>query len=391
MVTLAQTITFTRSVHVPPAVVYRAFTEAPMLREWFCDVVQVNARVGSYLFLAWNGGYHVTGTFTELEKDRRIILAWRGKGEAADSQVTVAFEAQDGGTLITVTPDKANEHIEWDDALENLQSVVETGIDLRIARRPMLGIFPDELDEKKAAELGVPVNEGILLEGVLETMGAAAAGLQKNDVLVSMSGKPLNQFPSLPVALKGKRGGDVVEVVYYRGSEKRTVQMELSKRPMPDIPSDPAALAEKVEAQYTQLESELHAVFEGVTEAEASKRPAPQEWSAKETVAHLVGTERWLQEWIGTLIDGDDVLSFSANVFQRSAALAATYATNADMLAEFHRSRRETVELLRSLPAEFVTNSRGSYHRAGMTILNYDTHDREHFNQMREAIKAAQA
>jgi uncharacterized protein YndB with AHSA1/START domain len=389
MVTLAQTITFTRTVHAPPTVAYRAFTEAPMLREWFCDVAQVNARTGSYLFLAWNRGYHVTGVFTELDKDKRIALVWRGKNEASDSQITVTLEAQNGGTLITITPDKVNENIQWDEVLENLQSVVETGVDLRIARRPMLGIYPNDLDEKKAAELGVPVTEGILLDNVLDTMGAAAAGLQKNDVLVSMAGKPLPQSSSLPVALTGKQGGDVVEVVYYRGSEKRSVQMELSKRPMPDIPTEPTTLAERVEKQYAQLETELRAIFEGVSEAEASKRPEPKEWSAKETVAHLVGTERWGQELIGSLLDGDDLLSFSANVFQRSAALAGTYTTNADMLDEFSRSRRETVDLLRSLPAEFVSNSHGSYHRAATLILGNDTHDREHFNQMREAIKAA--
>jgi hypothetical protein len=47
------------------------------------------------------------------------------------------------------------------------------------------------------------------------------------------------------------------------------------------------------------------------------------------------------------------------------------------------------VELIRNLPAEFVTNSRGSYYRAGMSVMTYDTHDREHFNQMRAAIDAA--
>jgi uncharacterized protein YndB with AHSA1/START domain len=391
MVATIQTTTFTRKVNALPTTAYRAFTEAPALREWFCDVAQINARPGSYLFLAWNSGYHVTGMFSELEKDRRITLVWRGKDEPSETQVTATFEGQDGGTLISVAHDGGTEHIQWDEALENLQSVLETGIDLRFARRPMLGIYLDELDEKKAADLGVPVTEGIILEGVAESMGAALAGLQKNDVLVSMDGKPINQYASLTVAMKGKRGGDVVEVVYYRGGERRTVQMQLSKRPMPDIPADSNALADKVEAYYAQMEAELHAVFEGVTEAEATHRPAPREWSAKETVAHLVGTERWLHEWIGGLIRGEEILAFSANVFERSAALGAIYPTNTAMLEEFSRSRQETVELIRMLPDEFVNTRRGSYFRAGLTILSYDTHDRDHFNQMREAIAAARA
>lgn len=386
MVTAVQTMTFTRTLNVSPAAAYRAFIEATALREWLCDVAQVNARKDSYLFLAWNRGHHVAGIFKALEKDKQVVFTWRGKNEPQESHVTITFEAQNSRTLVSVAHDGTG--FEWEEALENLQSVLETGVDLRIARRPMLGIFPEELDEKKAVELGVPVNEGILLTGVVENMGAAAAGLQKNDVLVSIAGKPLRDYGSIGVALTGKRAGDVVEVVYYRGSEKRTVQMELSKRPMPDIPPTAEALADKVEKQYAELEAELRAVFEGVTEEEATRRPAREEWSAKETVAHLVGNERWLQEWIGTLVDGDEILGFSANLFQRAAALAATYPTNADMLDELRRSRVETVKLVRMLPEAFVAN-KGSYHRMGTTLLTYDTHDREHFNQMRAAIKAA--
>ena len=305
--------------------------------------------------------------------------------EAEASHISIMLEAQDGGTLVSVAH-AGPAQVNWEESLENLQCVLETGIDLRIARRPMLGIFPDELDEEKAAKLGVPVKEGILLNGLVENMGAAGAGLQKNDVLVSMAGKPLNQYGSIGVAMQGKRAGDVVEVVYYRGSEKRSVQMKLSPRPMPEIPPTAEALADKVERQYAELETELRAIFDGVSEAEATRRPAPGEWSAKETVAHLVGTERWLHEWIGGLMDGDEILAFSPNVFQRSAALAATYDTNADMLEELRRSRAET--MLRMLPETFVAN-KGSYNRIGTTILSYDTHHREHFNQMREAIVAA--
>jgi len=73
-------------------------------------------------------------------------------------------------------------------------------------------------------------------------MGAQHAGLQKNDVLVGMAGKPItNDFNSLPNAIEGKKGGDVIEVVFYRGAEKMTVNMELSKRPMPDVPRSSVA------------------------------------------------------------------------------------------------------------------------------------------------------
>ena len=68
--------------------------------------------------------------------------------------------------------------------------------------------------------------------------------MQKDDVLVEMAGKVISSdFNSLSNAIAGKKGGDPVTVVFYRGPEKKTGTMELSKRPMPDVPFDAVNLA----------------------------------------------------------------------------------------------------------------------------------------------------
>jgi len=64
------------------------------------------------------------------------------------------------------------------------------------------------------------------------------------------------------------------------------------------------------------------------------------------------------------------------------------YPTHADLLAEFSRRRPETIKLLRTLPDAFIVN-KSSYHRSGTNVFTYDTHDREHFNQIRAAIQTA--
>mgnify|MGYP001195731505 CR=1 FL=1 len=71
----------------------------------------------------------------------------------------------------------------WVESLENLKSVLETGIDLRIANRPMLGIVPGDFTEEQAKAIGVPIREGLRLDGVVDGMGAQKCGLQKDDVI----------------------------------------------------------------------------------------------------------------------------------------------------------------------------------------------------------------
>src|SRR5690606_21762951 len=114
-------------------------------------------------------------------------------------------------------------HKHWAENLRNLKSVLETGIDLRIAERPMLGIIPGDFTAEQATALGVPVHEGMRIDGTVEGMGAQRVGLQRDDVIVEMAGHPISDFNSLVRAIAGKKGGDKVEVVYYRGADKKTV------------------------------------------------------------------------------------------------------------------------------------------------------------------------
>ena len=77
---------------------------------------------------------------------------------------------------------------EWEKSLENLAAVLETGEDLRLTRRPMMGIGVSDFDAEIARQMGVPVSKGIRLDAVVAGMGAEAAGLQPGDVIVRMGG-----------------------------------------------------------------------------------------------------------------------------------------------------------------------------------------------------------
>ncbi|MGH2593540.1 MAG: SRPBCC domain-containing protein, partial [Anaerolineae bacterium] len=211
-----QSLKFKRTVNAPPAEVYRMFTNSTALREWLCDAAQADPHKGGRVHLWWNSGYYTTGEFTALSPDRKVAFTWSGRGEPDATQVQVSLTGKNGGTALTLTHARlgsgkawANFVREftrgWEKNLDNLQSVLETGQDLRFTLRPMLGVNIGEFNAEIAAKLGVPMTEGIRLDGVGEGMGAHAAGLRKNDVLVGFGGKKVTGWPSLVSVLQTRR------------------------------------------------------------------------------------------------------------------------------------------------------------------------------------------
>ncbi|MEK7328028.1 MAG: SRPBCC domain-containing protein, partial [Chloroflexota bacterium] len=350
-----QTAKFKQTVNAPAAQAYRAFTNSTALREWMCDGATADARKGGRLYVWWNDGYTASGEFTTLTLNKKVAFTWRGRGEPDATKVQVSLAEKNGSTVVTVTHSgfgsgkawaKAVKELTggWEYAMENLASVLGSGPDLRIATRPMLGIMVDAFDAEIAKKIGVPVADGLRLSGTLEGMGARAAGLQKDDVIVSLGGKKVTGN-TLAGALQGRRGGDTVPVVFYRGQEKQKVMMQLSRRPLPEIPATAGQLAEAVSKMYAELDVELAKCFEGVTEEEASFKPTPDEWSAKDVLAHLLAGERDGHSFITEAIDGVGRWydGFGGNVEARHTAVIAAYPTVQAMLEEYRRNEIETV------------------------------------------------
>ncbi len=155
--------------------------------------------------------------------------------------------------------------------LGNLQSIFDTGADLRVTRRPMLGVLGNDFNEKIATQIGVPVTEGYRLADVVAGMGAEKAGLQGDDVIVEMDGAPVRTWEDLGPALDRRQAGDEIEVVFYRGPEKNAVQMVLSGRTITDTPLDPAEFAQEYRKITKEVLEELRAAVEGASEASRSR------------------------------------------------------------------------------------------------------------------------
>ncbi len=394
------TVTTEKFIKTPPAQVYQSFTNATYLREWLCDVATVAPRPGGRMYLWWNGDFYSTGEYTTLELNRSLAFQWFGKGETIPTEVTVTLLEKDGGTLVTLahtlpageewTKAAAGFQHEWTVSLDNLAAVLETGLDRRIFDRPMLGVELGDFTPEQAKQLGVPVTTGIRLDSTRPGLGAHAAGLGRDDVLVSLGGAPLSDYDSLVASLRGKKGGDKVEVVFYRGPEKKTVTMELSRRPVPDVPFDIAELALRVRGLYDETLTTLAKAFEGVSEQEASFRPAPDEWSAKDVLGHLVlglqfSPNYYLSILQGTVFWAD---SYSGNSNELTRAAVAAFPSVADLLEELRRLSNLMVAFIETWPAEYLTR-KSSYFRVAYPLLEEQSHTLSHLAQIQETIAKA--
>jgi len=380
---------------------YRAFTNSTSLREWLCDVATVDPHPNGRMYLWWRGDFYSSGHYLELDENKHVKFRWYANIDSAPTEVTVTVSDKDGGASILLeheVPDDKSWHKKaesfrenWVESLENLKSVLETGIDLRIANRPMLGIIPGDFTEEQAKALGIPIHEGMRLDDVVENMGAQRAGLQKDDVIILMNEHVIkNDANSLPNAIAGKKGGDKIKVVYYRGKTKKTVNMLLGRRSMPEVPFNPIDLSEKAREIYEPALTRLEKCFDSYTDEQAMKRPAPNEWSALEIVAHLIHGERFNTFYLSSLIDGYEPFTdgFGGNI---NAQVEATVKANPSIKMMLYTLRRTVDELLaftEFIPMEFTEN-KGSYYRFGFVLLQPHFHISAHIQQIKEALAAA--
>jgi uncharacterized protein YndB with AHSA1/START domain len=402
---MAQTLEYSLTIAAPAAEVFRAFTRSTPLHDWLCDMALADARPGGRIYLWWNRGYYAAGEFTALEPGRRITFTWMGRSEPGQTEVDVQLQPSGSCTEVLLAHTGLGEGEAWERvraefdrgwtaALQNLESLLETGQDLRYTQRPMLGVLLDEFNPAVAAELGVPVAEGVRITNAMPGLAAADAGLQPNDVLVVVDGQPVVDYPSLVSALQDRRAGETLDIGYYRGSQYRAGRLTLSARWLPEVPIAPGELAAALPGINEGLLARLRETVAGASDEQARAKPDDHNWNVLEVIAHLVASERENHAWLSDLINDDerisDRYSNSTSVPARVDALAVIHPTLDSMLRTIEEALRETEAMVARLPDEVVRH-RDSYWRIGDTLLQSDQHWHEHFDQIRDALAQATA
>lgn len=396
-------LNFEQEVKASPAQVYRAFTNSSALQEWMCDLATTDPKPGGRFYMWWNSGYYTSGEFNSLDENKSFSFKWVGRGEPGPTQVDVMLQEKNMGTQISLIHSGISSGTEWEgvveeykkgwkNGLENLVSVLESGEDLRFVRRPMLGIGANVFDKEIAETLGVPVVEGIRIDSTLSGMGAEAAGLEKDDVIVNLAGTPQTDGASYSNALSGYHAGDTIDVTFYRGPEKKSVKMTLSGRPIPEIPETGKALSEAVRENYDEVLSQIKDFLNNISEEEASFKPSDDEWSVKETIAHLIITERGWHTFIQDLLADFESKydGYGGNIQARIKAMVIAYPFKQQLLDELERSVEVILAMLANLPDEFYER-KSSYWRLGNYLLQAPYHFNGHLDQMRSAAEATRS
>jgi uncharacterized protein YndB with AHSA1/START domain len=391
-------------IDTTPEMAFEAVTKASELREWMCDQAWTVIQPQGAYQVRWESGYQASGRFTELDPPRRAAFTWQGTGEPGETAVTFTIEPEAGGTRVTVVHTGFGPGAEWDahvaasekgwdGGLDNLKSTLETGIDLRIARQPFMGILFDILNADRAAKEGIAVNEGVYINDTVEGSGARAAGLVEGDVIVSLAGVATPGYHELGPILSSHQAGDTIEAVVVHGQERRTIPLTLGRRPIEEVPATVDDLASRVAEMYVKTDAALKVAVQGLTDDEASRSPAKGEWSVKEVLAHLSITERD-QQCFGfcVAVDGwvDTGPGDSAALSGRLAAALEVTPALGGMVSRFLTDEAETVALMRRLPAETVAH-KARFHRFSQYMVGLPAHTQAHIEQIKATIQAVRA
>lgn len=93
--------------------------------------------------------------------------------------------------------------------------------------RGFLGINIADLDNETAKELHLNINQGVLVDSVVDGGAAQYAGILPNDVIVAANGKPIRATPDLLEVVGGMKAGDTVTLTINRAGELKAILVRL--------------------------------------------------------------------------------------------------------------------------------------------------------------------
>ncbi len=93
--------------------------------------------------------------------------------------------------------------------------------------RPLIGISGQEITEAISQQYGLPM--GIYITQVTPDSGAAAAGIQEADILLSLDGQDIKTMTDVNTVKNKHTAGDTVKAVVYRQGNKMDITITFSE------------------------------------------------------------------------------------------------------------------------------------------------------------------
>jgi Do/DeqQ family serine protease len=165
-------------------------------------------------------------TFENFIQTDAAINPGNSGGALVDSQgaligINTAIFSQSGGSQ------GIGFAVPVDLAREVMAAIVSQG---RVVRG-WIGVVPRELTPEVAQTLGLSVQEGVLLRGVLQNGPAGAAGLRPGDVVLRIAGQPVKNEAELLRAVAALQPQSKVKVAVQRGDKNLELDVTVGLRP----------------------------------------------------------------------------------------------------------------------------------------------------------------
>lgn len=98
---------------------------------------------------------------------------------------------------------------------------------------PYLGIIGETLTAAEAKNRKLDITSGALVVDLTPGSGAAKAGIEKGDVVVTFEGKPVRSMDDLMLFVRGVRVGQSVTLGIVRDGRERPVEVRVGDKPAP--------------------------------------------------------------------------------------------------------------------------------------------------------------
>jgi len=378
---------FVRTIKAAPEAVWAALTQASGWRDWFCDTARVAPRRGGLVEARWNSGYEARGAITVLLPLKSLAFTWLGAGEPGETVVKIALKPVEDGTRVTLTQSgfgkgskwagRIEESVRaWNTALDNLESTLETGIDLRLLKQPRIGLGWETVPGEKGAAVTVVVAGG----------PSEASGLRVGDVIVRIGTRPVRREEDVLEVLQASHAGDQFKLALLRAGKRHTLTLTLGARALPTIPDDPAELVEQVRQAHDEAMAALRAGVAQLAEEQAAQSPAVGEWSVQEVLAHLIVCEPEDRSWAARVLIGEDGDGWiEARLPEQFAGVLAAKPTIRALLDRLERELAESRAFVAALTPEHRAN-KVRYRRIAAHLVDFAGHVGHHLEQVNKTV-----
>ncbi|MBX2874855.1 MAG: Do family serine endopeptidase [Saprospiraceae bacterium] len=111
-----------------------------------------------------------------------------------------------------------------------VRKVIKDLRDYGVVQRGIMGVYIDEITNRTAKELGLPSVEGVLITRISPGGSAEDAGIEKNDVIISINGVKTRTLPEMQELLGRYRPGNLLQVEYLRKGKPYKVEIILKDK-----------------------------------------------------------------------------------------------------------------------------------------------------------------